>query len=114
MSLKSKALKAGFAPLPASTTTSVSEGSLGLRCSRRLATEDGFRRLKQERQLPAGDSFVLLGGRCLERENSDWCESCVVRGEGRAALSSCQQLLVPGTAWFLLKHSLETRSLSSS
>ena len=109
MALTSSVLKAGCAPLPARTTTSVSEGSLASHCSWRLATEDGFLGLKQEHQLPAAGSFILLG---LERENSDWRESCMVQGEGRAALSSCQHLLVPSTAWFLLKHNLETRSVS--
>ena len=107
MALTSRVLTAGCAPLPARTTTSVSEGSLASRCSWRLATEDGFLGLKQEHQLPAAGSFILLG---LERENSDWRGSCMVQGEGRAALSSCQHLLVPSTAWFLLKHNLEARS----
>ena len=101
MFLKSRDLEAAFAPLPARTTTAVSEGCLALRCSWRLLPEDGFLRLKQQHQLLAGDSSVLLGGFCLERENSQCCESCVVQGEGRAALSSWQQLLVPSTAWFL-------------
>ena len=100
MALTSSVLTAGCAPLPARTTTiSVSEGSLASHCSWRLATEDGFLGLKQEHQLPAAGSFILLG---LERENSDWRESCMVQGEGRAALSSCQHLLVPSTAWLLL------------
>ena len=114
MALTSSVLKAGCAPLPARTTTSVSEGSLASRCSWRLATEDGFLGLKQEHQLHAGDSFTLLGGLGLEGEKSERCESCMVQGEGRAALSSCQHLLVPSTAWFLLKHNLETRSVSHS
>ena len=99
MTLTSSVLKAGCALLPAGTTISVSEGSLALCCSWCLATEDGSLRLKQEHQLPAAGSFILLG---LERENSDWRESCMVQGEGRAALSSCQHLLVPSTAWLLL------------
>ena len=99
MVLTSRVLTAGCAPLPARTTTSVSEGSLASRCSWHLAAEDGFPGLKQEHQLPAAGSFILLG---LERENSDWRESCMVQGEGRAALSSCQHLLVPSTAWLLL------------
>ena len=107
MALTSSVLTAGCAPLPARTTTSVSEGSLASRCSWHLAAEDGFPGLKQEPQLPAAGSFILLG---LERENSDWRESCMVQGEGRAALSSCQHLLVPSAAWFLLKHNLEARS----
>lgn len=102
MVLTSSVLKAGCAPLPARTTISVSEGSLALCCSWRLATEDGSLSLKQEHQLPAAGSFILLGGLGLERENSDWRESCMVPGEGRAALSSCQHLLVPSTAWLLL------------
>ena len=115
MALTSSVLKAGCAPLPARTTTiSVSEGSLALCCSWCLATEDGFLGLKQEHQLPAAGSFILLGGLGLEGEKSERCESCMVQGEGRAALSSCQHLLVPSTAWFLLKHNLETRSVSHS
>ena len=110
MALTSRVLTAGCAPLPARTTTSVSEGSLASRCSWRLATEDGFLGLKQEHQLHAGDSFTLLGGLGLEGEKRERCESCMVQGEGRAALSSCQHLLVPSTAWFLLKHNLEARS----
>ena len=110
MTLTSSVLKAGCALLPAGTTISVSEGSPALCCSWCVAAEDGFPRLKQEYQLPAGDSFILLGGLGLGRENSDWRESCMVPGEGRAALSSCQHLLVPSTAWFLLKHNLEARS----
>ena len=65
MALTSSVLTAGCAPLPARTTTSVSEGSLALRCSWHLAAEDGFLGLKQEHQLPAGDFFILLGGFCL-------------------------------------------------
>ena len=114
MALTSSVLTAGCAPLPARTTTSVSEGSLASRCSWRLATEDGFLGLKQEHQLHAGDSFTLLGGLGLEGEKRERCESCMVQGEGRAALSSCQHLLVPSTAWFLLKHNLEARSDSHS
>lgn len=57
MLLESRALEAGFALLPASTTTCISAGSLALHCSWRLATEDGFPRLKQEHQQPAADSF---------------------------------------------------------
>ena len=114
MALTSSVLKAGCAPLPARTTISVSEGSLALCCSWCLATEDGSLRLKQEHQLPAAGSFILLGGLGLEGEKSERCESCMVQGEGRAALSSCQHLLVPSTAWFLLKHNLETRSVSHS
>ena len=110
MALTSRVLTAGCAPLPARTTTSVSEGSLASRCSWRLATEDGFLGLKQEHQLHAGDSFTLLGGLGLEGEKRERCESCMVQGEGRAALSSCQHLLVPSTACFLLKHNLEARS----
>ena len=110
MALTSRVLTAGCAPLPARTTTSVSEGSLASHCSWRLATEDGFLGLKQEHQLHAGDSFTLLGGLGLEGEKRERCESCMVQGEGRAALSSCQHLLVPSTACFLLKHNLEARS----
>ena len=97
MALTSRVLTAGCAPLPARTTTSVSEGSLASRCSWRLATEDGFLGLKQEHQLHAGDSFTLLGGLGLEGEKRERCESCMVQGEGRAALSSCQHLLVRST-----------------
>ena len=97
MALTSRVLTAGCAPLPARTTTSVSEGSLASRCSWRLATEDGFLGLKQEHQLHAGDSFTLLGGLGLEGEKRERCESCMVQGEGRAALSSCPHLLVPST-----------------
>ena len=114
MALTSRVLTAGCAPLPARTTTSVSEGSLASRCSWRLATEDGFLGLKQEHQLHAGDSFTLLGGLGLEGEKRERCESCMVQGEGRAALSSCQHLLVPSAAWFLLKHNFEARSDSHS
>ena len=114
MVLTSSVLKAGCAPLPARTTTSVSEGTLALRCSWRLATEDGFLGLKQEHQQPAAGSFILLGGLVLEREKSERCESCMVQGEGGDALSSCQHLLVPSTARFLLKHNLEAHSVSHS
>jgi len=110
MALTSSVLTAGCAPLPARTTTSVSEGSLASHCSWRLATEDGFLGLKQEHQLHAGDSFTLLGGLGLEGEKRARGESCMVQGAGRAALSSCQHLLVPSTAWFLLKHNFEARS----
>ena len=65
MALTSSVLKAGYASLPARTTIPVSEGSLALYCSWCLATEDGFPRLKQEHQLQARDSFILLGGFCL-------------------------------------------------
>ena len=106
MALTSRVLTAGCAPLPARTTTSVSEGSLASHCSWRLAAEDGFLGLKQEHQLHAGDSFTLLGGLGLEGEKRERCESCILLG----ALSSCQHLLVPSTAWFLLKHNLEARS----
>ena len=112
--LKSRVLKAGFAPLPARTATSVSEGSLALCCRWRLVPEDGFLRLKQQHEQPAGDSFLVLAAFCLEREKSECCESCVVQGEGRAALSSWQQLFVPSTAWFLQKHNLGTLSVSNS
>ena len=65
MALTSSVLKAGYASLPTRTTIPVSEGSLALYCSWCLATEDGFPRLKQEHQLQARDSFILLGGFCL-------------------------------------------------
>ena len=48
------------------------------------------------------------------REKMEWMVWVVVQGEGRAALGSCQQLLVPSTAWFLLTKTLETQSLSNS
>lgn len=64
--LETSLLEAGFAPLPARAMAFISEGSLGLRCSLRLDTDDDFPRLKKERQLPTGDFFILLGGLFLE------------------------------------------------
>ena len=69
MALTSSVLTAGCAPLPARTTTSVSEGSLASHCSWRLATEDGFLGLKQEHQLqhnarePSETEVVVLAGK---------------------------------------------------
>lgn len=54
---------------PARAMAFISEGSLGLRCSLRLDTEEDFPRLKKERQLPTGDFFILLGGLFLGRES---------------------------------------------
>ncbi|KAG8141491.1 hypothetical protein E2320_007108, partial [Naja naja] len=56
------------APLPARAIAFISDGSLGLRCSFRLESEDDFPRLKKERQLPTGDFFILLGGLFLQQE----------------------------------------------
>lgn len=67
----------------------ISEGSLGLRCSLRLDTDDDFPRLKKERQLPTGDFFILLGGLFLEWENRANCW----RGKLR---------LAPATGWLLV------------
>lgn len=68
--------------LPASAMAFISEGSLGLRCSFRLETEEDFPRLKKERQLPTGDFFILLGGLFLEQESR----------RGSAFKTHCQSL----------------------
>ena len=62
----------------------ISEGSLGLRCSLRLDTDDDFPRLKKERQLPTGDFFILLGGLFLECENRANCWRGKLHGRMRS------------------------------
>lgn len=95
----------------------ISEGSLGLRCSLRLDTEEDFPRLKKERQLPTGDFFILLGGLFLGRENRThgWRGSCssVLAACHQHSPLSAQKLLV--SAWKLpLFHSRGCFHSSSS
>lgn len=81
----------------------ISEGSLGLRCSLRLDTEEDFPRLKKERQLPTGDFFILLGGLFLGRENGThgWRVGCssILAACYQHSLLSAQKLQV--SAWNL-------------
>lgn len=102
---------------PARAMAFISEGSLGLRCSLRLDTEEDFPRLKKERQLPTGDFFILLGGLFLGRENGThgWRGSCssVLAACHQHSLLSAQKLLV--SAWKLpLFHSRGCFHSSSS